>query len=64
MSEPEDNPVEPRGQRLKRRAGCLVGCLTEPLVMVWLVAGSILAGWLWRRKARLAEPPAQEGKHD
>ncbi|MBU0607171.1 MAG: hypothetical protein KKI08_04755 [Armatimonadetes bacterium] len=61
MSETDETPIEPRGERLKRHAGCLVGCLTEPLVMVWLLAGSILAGWLWRRKAR---PATQEGKHD
>jgi hypothetical protein len=48
----------------RRRAGCVLGCLTEPLVIIWLMLGSALAGWLWRwrrdeRRAQSAPPPQE-----
>ena len=59
MSMPEEEqsgkPSPARGQRsaFRRKAGCLLACLTEPLVMLFLLIGSVIGGYLWgRRSAR------------
>ncbi len=54
MSESAEPPREPWWRRTRRRAGCLAGCLTEPLVILGLVVGGLFAGWLWKRKRRPA----------
>ncbi len=64
MSEPAQPPREPWWRRTRRRAGCLAGCLTEPLVILGLVVGGLVAGWLWKRKGHSApESPTAEDVH-
>lgn len=36
----------------RRKAGCLFGCLTEPLVLVVLALGTLIGWRLWGRKIR------------
>ena len=43
---------------VKRKAGCLLGCLTEPWVMFVLVIAGVIGGYWWGR--RKAQPPGDE----
>ena len=69
MSNSESNDAVSGGRRdrgkwpdrMKRRAGCLWGCLTEPLVILFLVAVALLTGrYLWRRRSE--ESSQTEGR--
>ena len=54
VQEPVTDEEPERETKLRRRAGCLWGCLTEPLVILVLVLAALLTGrYLWgRRHAR------------
>jgi len=51
MADSPQQPVPSDWQTAKRRAGCLMGCLTEPVGILFLVVGGLIGGYLWGRKA-------------
>ena len=62
MTDPQrPDPRQPHSDAswgtVKRRAGCLAGCLTEPFVFVFLILGGLLGGYLWSRKPRARKSP-------
>jgi hypothetical protein len=66
MSESQQQPTPSNWQTAKRRAGCLLGCLTEPFVLVALVLGGLLGGYFWGRKSerRLEAEPEEAAAED
>lgn len=59
-SRPEPNRREWRD--VKRQAGCLWGCLTEPFVIVTLVIGSLFGAYSIGRKAEQSRRQAEQKK--
>lgn len=58
-------PQDSSWRTLRRRAGCIAGCLTEPLVIVGLMIGSLVGGFLWGRKSvQKPTPEEPEGTQD
>jgi F0F1-type ATP synthase assembly protein I len=47
---------------VKRQAGCLWGCLTEPFVIVTLVIGSLFGAYSIGRKAEQSRRQAEQKK--
>lgn len=66
----ERTPDRPKREwrDIKRQAGCLWGCLTEPLVLFVLAIGSLLGAYSYGRKAERArlkqEQQEREENHE
>ena len=58
----EDRRSEERKRRLRRRAGCVWGCLTEPIVLGGLTLLAVVFGraYLVRRAQRMREQEQAE----
>ena len=56
----DDTPVE--WEDVRRKAGCLLGCLTEPLVIIPLVIVALISRAAWKRR-RARSLRAEERAH-
>jgi F0F1-type ATP synthase assembly protein I len=60
----EREPAKREWRDVKRQAGCLLGCLTEPFVIIALVIGSIFGAYSIGRKAERARRQVEQDERD
>jgi hypothetical protein len=60
----EREPAKKEWRDVKRQAGCLLGCLTEPFVIITLVIGSIFGAYSIGRKAERSRRQVERDERD